>query len=413
MSTHPHGTWRALWMPVKVFLGLGAASALFFGGYAFGRGSELLGNAQAEGIFGTTVTVPADIAAEIDFNQFWQVWALVRERYVDQPVSDQDLFDGALQGLLYGLKDPYSTYFTPQMAEDFAQELSGSFFGIGAELGLNNSGSLMVVAPIAQTPAEAAGVRAGDLILSIDGTDTAGMTVSEAVGMIRGEKGTDVTLVLFGTEDTQSRTVVITRDEINIESVKTSIRPDGIGVVTVSVFGDDTMSGFAKAADQLEQAGVRGIVVDLRNNPGGYLEAAIVLSSYWTGEGTVVQEEIRGERTAFAGEGDARFANIPTVVLVNGGSASASEIFAGALQDYGLATVIGEQTFGKGSVQEYQELANGSAIKITIARWLTPSGRSIDKEGIVPDQEVLRTLSDYHANLDPQLDAAISFFTTK
>lgn len=413
MSTNPHTSWRALWMPVKVFLGLGAAGALFFGGYLYGKGPELFGDARAEGIFGTTVTVPADIAQDIDFDLFWQVWALVREKYVDQPVSDQDLFEGALQGLLYGLKDPYSAYFTAEMAEDFAQELSGSFFGIGAELGLSDAGGLMVVAPIAGTPAEAAGVRAGDFILSIDGTDTAGMTVSEAVGLIRGEKGTDVSLVLFGTEDTESRTVTITRDEINVQSVKTTIRPDGIGVVTISVFGDDTISGFAAATDELQQAGVKGIVVDLRNNPGGYLDAAIALSSYWTGEQTVVQEEIRGERTEFPGDGDARFANTPTVVLVNGGSASASEIFAGALQDYGLATLIGEQTFGKGSVQEYQELADGGAIKITIARWLTPSGRSIDKEGIAPDQEVTRTLDDYHANLDPQLDAAISFFTTK
>lgn len=413
MSTNPHASWRALWMPVKVFLGLGAAGALFFGGYLYGKGPELLGGARAEGIFGTTVTVPTDIARDVDFDLFWQVWALVREKYVDQPVSDQDLFEGALQGLLYGLKDPYSAYFTAEMAEDFSQELSGSFFGIGAELGLDDSGNLVVVAPIADTPAEKAGVRAGDVILSIDATDTAGMTVSEAVGLIRGEKGTDVSLVLFGTEDAESRTVVITRDEINIQSVKTTIRPDGIGVVSVSVFGDDTISGFAEAADILRDANVKGIVIDLRNNPGGYLNAAIVLSGYWTGEQTVVQEEIRGERTEFPGDGDARFAGMPTVVLVNGGSASASEIFAGALQDYGFATLIGEQTFGKGSVQEYQELADGGAVKITVARWLTPKGRSIDKEGIVPDQVVPRTLNDYHANLDPQLDAAISFFTTK
>lgn len=378
-----------------------------------GKGPELFGNAQAEGIFGTTVTVPADIAKDIDFDLFWQVWSLVQEKYVDQPVSNQDLFDGALQGLLYGLKDPYSAYFTPEMAEDFSQELSGSFFGIGAELGLNDKGYLVVVAPIAGTPAEVAGVRAGDVILSIDGTDTTGMTVSEAVGMIRGEKGTDVTLVLFGEGDTESRTVAITRDEIKIQSVKTTIRPDGIGVVEVSVFGDDTIAGFAEAADKLRDAKVKGIVIDLRNNPGGYLDAAIALSGYWTGAQTVVQEEIRGERTAFPGDGDARFANTPTVVLVNGGSASASEIFSGALQDYGLATLIGEQTFGKGSVQEYQELSDGGAVKITVARWLTPKGRSIDKEGIAPDQEVTRTLQDYHANLDPQLDAAISFFTTK
>ncbi len=413
MSTNPHTPWRTLWMPVKIFLCVGAAGALFFGGYVYGKGPELFYDTQAEEIFGTTVTVPADIAQDVDFTLFWQVWALVREKYVDQPVSDEDLFEGALQGLLYGLKDPYSTYFTPEMAEDFSEELSGTFFGIGAELGLNDEGSLVVVAPIADTPAENAGVRAGDVILSIDGVDTAGMTVSEAVGKIRGEKGTNVTLVLFGTEDADSRTVTITRDEIKNHSVKTTIRPDGIGVVSVSVFGDDTIAGFAEAADTLQNAHVKGIIVDLRNNPGGYLDAAIALSGYWTGNQTVVQEEIRGDRTAFPGDGDARFANTPTVVLVNGGSASASEIFSGALQDYGLATLIGEQTFGKGSVQEYQDLPDGSAVKITVARWLTPQGRSIDKAGITPDQVVTRTLDDYHANLDPQLDAAISFFTTK
>lgn len=413
MPTKPDTSWRALWMPVKVFLGLGAAGALFFGGYLYGRGPVLFSDAQAEGIFGTQVTVPADIASDVDFDRFWQVWSLLRERYVDQPVSDEELFEGALQGLVYGLHDPYSTYFTPEMAEDFSQELAGSFFGIGAELGLNDEGMIVVVAPIADTPAEAAGVQAGDIILSIDGVDTAGMTVSEAVGKIRGEKGTPVALELWGVGDEVSRTVEITRDEIHIESVKTTIRPDGIGVVSISMFGDDTIAGFAEAADELEEAGVKGIVIDLRNNPGGYLDAAIALSGYWTGTQIVVQEEVRGEKTPFPGDGDARFATTPTVVLVNGGSASASEILAGALQDYGFATVIGEQTFGKGSVQEYQDLADGSAVKITVARWLTPLGRSIDKEGITPDQEVSRTIDDYHANLDPQLDAAISFFTTQ
>lgn len=413
MPTKPDTSWRALWMPVKVFLGLGAAGALFFGGYLYGKGPDFLSDVQAEGIFGTTVTVPADIAADVDFERFWQVWSLIRERYVDQPVSDEELFEGALQGLVYGLHDPYSSYFTPEMAEEFSQELSGSFFGIGAELGLSEEGNLVVVAPIGGTPAEAAGVRAGDYILSIDGEDTTGMTVSEAVGKIRGEKGTPVELVLFSASDTESRTVSIVRDEITIKSVKTTIREDGIGIVTISMFGDDTASAFATAADELEAAGVTGIIVDLRNNPGGYLDAAIELSSYWTGTQTVVQEEIRGERTPFEGRGDARFAGTPTVVLVNGGSASASEIFAGALQDYGLATILGEQTFGKGSVQEYQLLDDGSAVKITVARWLTPKGRSIDKQGITPDQEVLRTLDDYHANLDPQLDAAIRFFTTQ
>jgi len=413
MKTTPDTSWRALWMPVKVFLGLGAAGALFFGGYLYGKGPDFLGNAQAEGIFGRTVTVPADIAADVDFELFWQVWSLVRDKYVDQPVSESDLFEGALQGLMYGLNDPYSSYFTPKMAEEFSQELSGSFFGIGAELGLNDMGGLVVVAPISGTPAERAGIRAGDAILKIDETDTAGMTVSQAVGLIRGEKGTEVVLTLLSANESESRVVKIVRDEIHIESVKVTVREDGIGVVEVSIFGDDTMSGFAKAADTLQKANVKGIIIDVRNNPGGYLEAAIALSSYWTGDATVMQEEVRGERTAFSGNGDGRFAGINTVVLVNEGSASASEIFAGALQDYGYAKVIGEKTFGKGNVQEYQELENGSAVKITVARWLTPKGRSIDKEGISPDEVITRTIEDYHANIDPQFDAAINFLSTK
>ncbi len=413
MSLKSLGQGGVLTTPVRVLLGCGGAVLFFVIGYGYGRGPGLLEAAGNDSLLGHVRVIPSSIADEVDFSLFWQVWALLREKYVDQPISDQDLFYGALQGLVYGLEDPYSTYFTPEMAESFQQELSGSFFGIGAEIGLNADGEIAVIAPLPETPASTAGLVAGDRILAIDGIVTTGMTVNEAVSRIRGEEGTTVVLSILSDGMQEPRDVSITRREIHVDSVKWTVRDDGIGVVTVSMFNEDTFALFAQAADELEKAQVKGIVLDLRNNPGGYLDGALDLAGYWIGTSSAVLEEVRGERSALDAMGDSRFANISTVVLVNGGSASASEILAGALQDYQKAIIIGEQTFGKGSVQEYEDLADGSAIKITVARWLTPNGRSIDKAGITPDQEVTLTLDDIHAKNDPQFSAALNFLTQK
>jgi carboxyl-terminal processing protease len=399
--------------PLRALVGAVLAGFFFIFGYALGQEpgglSSVLGLGQVQGTHGEA---PAWIDDDVDFEMFWDVWDLVQAQYVDQPTSDKDLFYGALEGLVWGLDDPYSTFFTPQLAEEFNQELSGKFFGIGAEIGLDDQGGIVVVAPLADTPADRAGVLAGDRILLIDDLDTFGMTVNEAVSKIRGDKGTTVTLTM-GRADQEPIKIPIVRDEIKIDSVKWNVREDGIGVVSISVFNEDTPPLFAQAVREIQDQGVDQVIIDLRNNPGGLLDAAIVLAGYWVGDDVVVIEDTGEDREELFGQGLPLLSDTQTVVLVNGGSASASEILAGALQDYGKATVIGEQTFGKGSVQQYHDLPDGSAVKITVARWLTPLGRSIDKEGIAPDQEVAYSLDEEHADTDAQLQAAVDFLATQ
>lgn len=395
--------------PLKALFVLGVAAFFFVFGYTLGtvdgRGEGGLG-----GFIGKYQNPPRTAGADVDFSLFWDVWRMVEQQYVDQPVTDEDLYYGALQGLVWGLGDPYSTFFTPEMAEEFAQELEGSFFGIGAEIGLDDSGSIVVIAPLPGTPADVAGVKAGDHILFVDDNDTAGMTVNEAVQLIRGDKGTKVVLTMYREGTAEPFDIEIERDEISIDSVTWEVRDDGIAVITVTMFNEDTVRLFDKAVKEIADAGSKKLILDLRNNPGGYLDGAVTLGGYWIDGQTVVVEEVRGERQEFPADGPNKLADIPTVVLVNGGSASASEILAGALQDLNKAELIGEQTFGKGSVQEYHELPDGSAIKITVARWLTPLGRSIEEEGIAPDQVI--TPSE-NAEEDPQLDAAVRFLTTE
>lgn len=345
---------------------------------------------------------------DIDFRQFWEVWNLVKDSYVDQPVSEKDLFYGALQGLLGGLKDPYSVYFTPELAQEFNQELEGKFFGIGAEIGMKEE-SLVVIAPLSDSPAEKAGIQSGDRILAIDGKDTYGISVNEAVMLIRGEEGTPVVLAVTRDGLKTPKEITITRQEITIKSVELEIRDDGIAVVTLSMFNDDTTTLFQQAVQEILTNNVKGIVLDLRNDPGGLLTEAVNVAGFWIDGKPVVIEKVQDKQTALSASGSAQLAGIPTVVLVNGGSASASEILAGALQDYNLATIIGEQTFGKGSVQEFYGFPDSSAVKVTVAEWLTPNGRSINKTGIEPDIIVEYTQEDYHDGLTPQLDAAIDF----
>lgn len=395
--------------PLKVLFILGIAALFFVFGYTLGavdaRGSDGSGL-----VVGKYLDPPASADADVNFNMFWDVWRMIEQQYVDRPVSDKDLYYGALQGLVWGLSDPYSTFFTPDMAKEFAQELEGSFFGIGAEIGLDDKGSVVVIAPLPGTPADQAGVKAGDHILFIDGTDTAGMSVNEAVQLIRGDKGTKVVLTLWHDGLAEPAEVEIVRDEISVDSVTWKTRDDGVAVITITMFNEDTVRLFDKAVKEVLNAGSQRLIVDLRNNPGGFLDGAINIAGYWVDGQTAVMEEVRGERQQLAAAGPNKLAGIRTVVLVNGGSASAAEILAGALQDYDKAELIGEQTFGKGSVQEYHELPDGSAVKITVARWLTPLGRSIDKEGITPDQVIAPS---ENTEEDTQFDAALRFLATE
>lgn len=322
---------------------------------------------------------------EVSFDQFWQVWDRVKTKYVNQPVSDSDLFYAAIQGIVRGLNDPHSSYFPPAKAQEFANDLAGEFEGIGAEIGMR-AGQLTVIAPLASSPAEKAGLKAGDKIFAIDGKETFDFTLEEAVSKIRGKKGTTVKLTISHEGSDEVKEVKLTRDTINVPTVTKEIKDGGIIYMRISYFNEDTWKDFDKMVGEMVLTSPKGIVLDLRSNPGGYLEAAVDVGSEWVKEGVIVKEQFQGDKkNEFPTRGNHRLAFIPTVVLVDGGTASGSEIVAGALQDFGLATLIGTKTYGKGSVQDFEVLPDGSALKLTIAKWLTPKGRQIDGQGITPD----------------------------
>jgi carboxyl-terminal processing protease len=398
--------------PLFVFMGTAIVVSVFYVGFLAGsvQGSRSI-VPEGEGHVVNQGLQYAGIDEDIDFDQFWDVWNLIKDSYVYQPVSEKDMFYGALKGLVWSLGDPYSTYFTPADAQEFNNDLNGTFFGIGAEIGLRDD-AIIVIAPLSGAPAEQAGLLAGDRIIAVDEVETYNMTVGETVSIIRGEQGTEVVLTVYREGVDELFDIPIVRDEIKIDSVDWEIRDDNIAHIEVYMFNDDTTILFQQAVQDILKADVDGIILDVRNNPGGLLGEAINLAGFWVNGETVVVERIGDERREFAASGIAQLAGIPTVVLVNGGSASGSEILAGALQDYGMATLIGEQTFGKGSVQDYYEYPDSSAVKVTIAEWLTPFGRSINQVGIAPDIEVLYTIEDYNEKRTPQLQAAIDFLSS-
>ncbi len=347
---------------------------------------------------------------DVDFHQFWEIWKLLKEKYYQQPLKDKDLYYGALAGLAQSTNDPYTSYFDPKSALEFQQSLEGRFEGIGAEIGLKDD-QLQIIAPLPDTPASRAGLLAGDLILKIDGQESVGMSVERAVTLIRGKKGTKVVLNIYrmGEKKAEPRDVSITRDEIHVKSVTWKILPGKIGFITVVHFNDDTEDGFREAVTEVLKEDPKGVIIDVRNNPGGYLETALNMTSEWVGDQVVVKERRQGKIVEeLRGASGQRLKGMKTVVLVNQGSASASEILAGALQDYRVATIVGKKTFGKGSVQDYQTFKDGSGMKITIAEWLTPRERTIHKTGLDPDVVVDRTPEDYEAKRDPPLDRAIA-----
>lgn len=389
---------------------VGASGLLIFGftiGLFLGRQQGLRAAVpEGEGRVVNQGDVPSYLADDVDFRQFWDIWNLVKESFYRQPVSDKDLYYGAVKGMVAAAGDPYTVYFDPEEASEFNADLEGTFEGIGAEIGLKDD-QLQIVAPLEGSPAETAGLKPEDKILFIDGTDTTGMSVEEAVLLIRGEAGTQVVLTIVRNGASEAEDVAITRDTITIESVKWEMRDDGVAVISIYTFNDDTNQLFAEAVNTALAGNARGVILDLRSNPGGLLTSAIQIASVWVGYDTVVIEKSQAEEHPFGGVSAPRLAGIPTVVLVDGGSASGSEIVAGALQDYGYATLVGTQTFGKGSVQDYRELSDGSAVKITVAEWHTPNGRMIHEVGITPDVVVEYTVDDFNAGTDPQKDKAV------
>lgn len=353
--------------------------------------------------------VPDYLSEDIDFGVFWDVWRLVQTKYVNQPIGDTSLFYGALAGLVASLGDPYSVFLDPETTREFNQELSGSFEGIGAEIGLREN-QLTIIAPLDNSPAQKAGIQAGDQVLAIDGYDTTGITVEYAVSIIRGPKNTQVTLTVMRDELDEPQDIVITRNKIVLESAKWQMvgADQDIAHLQVKYFNFDTGEKFNAAVQEIIAKKPKGIILDLRNNPGGLLGTAIDVASEWIGKETVLFENnYEGETKKYDGTGLARLRPIKTVVLINGGSASGAEIVAGALQDHNIATLVGEKTFGKGSVQNLEGMRDGSSVKVTTSHWLTPNERAIDGQGISPDIEIERTLDNFDNGTDPQLEKAL------
>ena len=349
-----------------------------------------------------------NLAKDVDFNLFWQVWNLLKEKYVDKDkLQDKELFYGALRGLASATGDPYTVFMNPAVSKEFSNDMAGTFEGIGAEVGIKG-GVLTIIAPLTDMPAQKAGLKSGDKILKINNEDTSPMSVDEAVGKIRGAKGTQVTLNIWRDSFDKPQDFVITRAAIIVKSVKWEMNPDKMMVITISHFNDDTTELFNRAVSDTVKQNPKGIILDLRNNPGGYLTTAIEVASEWVEDGVVVvDKKTEQDKMEYLAEGRARLKGFKTVVLVNEGSASASEIVTGALKDYGLAKIVGKKTFGKGSVQELESLPDGSTIKITTSKWFTPKDVNINAEGIKPDEEVDLTTEDYNANKDPQMEKAI------
>lgn len=359
------------------------------------------------------LTVDKDLTKDLDFDQFWQVWKKVKTKYAKQPVKDSDLFYGAMQGLVAGLNDPYSVYFPPKAAEEFNKSLDGEFSGIGAEVGVKNN-QLVVIAPLPGSPAERAGLRPGDKIFAIDKTITVGMDAGEAVTKIRGQAGTKVVLTVMRDGFAKTKEFPIVREKISIPAVIFSVKDKNVAYLRVMQFNQNTMPEFDKAIKKIQDNKINKLIVDLRNNPGGYLETAVSMASEWVGDGKIVSEKFsNGDTNVHETTGEHRLQNFSTVVLVNGGSASASEILAGALQDHKKAKIVGEKTFGKGSVQDYEMLPDGSSLKITVAEWFTPNDKNINEQGIKPDLEVKEDWAKEKIGEDVMLKKALEILKPK
>lgn len=404
-------------------LGIALALLLAVGAFVSGTHAQTIvaHNQQVASIFSffsaETVAAPE---SRIDMTEFWKVWDLLDDRFISasstKVVSDEDKLYGAIAGLVSAYGDPYTVFFPPVQSAAFAEDISGNFSGIGMEVG-SREGVITVIAPLVGTPADKAGLMSGDLIVKIDDVSTQDMPIEEAVKRIRGEKGTVVKLTIFRQGEIETKDISVTRDTITIPTVKTEQREKTF-IISLYSFNAVSEVKMQEALEEYKRSNATKLVLDLRGNPGGYLQSAVSIASFFLPTGKVVVRERMseaGEEKLYRSQGRTLGARAPEkmVVLIDSGSASASEILAGALQEHGYATLIGVNSFGKGSVQELVDIPDGSSLKVTVARWFTPNGVSISLNGLSPDITIGRTPQQRIDQVDPQLDAALRFLDGK
>lgn len=366
---------------------------------------------QKDGIDGNNViTSPYGETETVNMQLFWDTWNILSGKYVDPHVLDsQKMIFGAVGGMVDALEDPYTSFMTPKENKEFQDNLEGTLEGIGAELTMRH-GMITVISPLKGSPAKKGGLQPEDIIIEVDGQPVKDMTFEQTVIKIRGEKGTLVVLTVLRNASLEPIKISIVRDKININSVDWEMR-DGIAIIEINQFGNGTRYEFSKAVNDILNQRPEGAILDLRYNGGGYLDGAVDIVSEFIEQGKVVTIKKRNseEDEVIYTNGQARITNTPLVVIINKGSASASEIVAGAIQDNGRGYIIGETSFGKGTVQEVENLIGGASLRITVAKWFTPNDNNISEVGITPDLIVERTAEDYENNEDPQLDAAIEY----
>ena len=390
---------------IVIFIAIGSGS--FYYGYDSGyqHGIENPKTLIVRGVANLEDNKPK----EVDFDVFWEAWQVLKDKYVETgKLDNQDLVYGAVSGLVNSLNDPHSVFMPPTDAKKFGEDISGEFSGVGMEIGIRNN-QLVVIAPLKGTPAEKAGILAGDKIFEVNSTSTEGLSVDEAVKLIRGPKGTKVILMIMRDSFEKPKEIEVIRDVIQIPTVDFEVKEGDIAYFHLYNFYENAPLLFYQSAIKAALSSPKGIILDLRNNPGGYLEASVNIAGWFLNRGDLVvsEEFASGQKQEFKAYGSGFFKNTPMVVLINQGSASASEILAGALKDNKGVKLIGEKSFGKGTVQELQSLRDDSQIKITVAHWLMPKGQLIEKNGITPDYEVRITEEDLKNKKDPQLEKAI------
>ena len=398
-----HNLKRISFIFISAVAVLAFAGAVFY--FGFNYGSKTPQNLVIKGVSSTD----SDFKNNVDFSVFWQAWEKLKNNHIKgAELKEQDMMYGAIEGLINSAKDQHTVFMRPEDSKKFEQDIQGEFGGIGAELGVKD-GYIVVIAPLEDTPAMKAGIKAGDKILEVDHKPISDADVNAAVKIIRGQVGTQVVLTILSNGSEKSKEITITRDTITVPTLKWEIKDDNIAYVQLFSFNEKAPYLFYKAALAIMLGDLKGMVLDLRNDPGGYLEVAVNIGGWFFEKGQpIVSEKFRsGEETKFQSAGPGSFKDFPVVVLMNKGSASASEILAGALRDNRNVKLIGEKSFGKGSVQEMESLKDGSQIKMTIAKWVMPKGGIIEDNGLIPDIEVKITEKDAEAKKDSQLDRAL------